>query len=185
MARRRAPPPRHAPPRPAPAAHATADRLPSQRRRVAPLQAAAPPILPFRRRAKHLDVLTHRILLGAGNCGPPLERLSGPGATSSYERIRSAHTPAIMNRTHADWGVVFGNDLRIGNCCSTTTDSATTQRGPPGPVQRPNAHESSVRHARVAIAVRFGCARRYNTDLVVSACPKPQPGLAATPARSF
>ncbi len=41
----------------------TADRLPAQRRRVAPLQARSLPILSCRRRAKRLDVLIRHILL--------------------------------------------------------------------------------------------------------------------------
>jgi hypothetical protein len=54
------------------------------------------------------------------------DRISRPG------RMRSAHTPATMRSETRRLGERFRDRLRISSWCLTSTDSATTERAPPG-----------------------------------------------------
>src|SRR5712691_12668947 len=58
------------------------------------------------------------------------ERISRPG------RMRSAQTPATMRSAKRRFGERFRDRLRMSSCCLTSTDSATTERAPPGPASR-------------------------------------------------
>ena len=71
------------------------------------------------------------------------DRISRPG------RMRSAQTPATMRSPRRRWGARFRERLRMSSCCLTSTDSATTERAPPGPTS----------WATVAIRCRNSTAR--------------------------
>src|SRR5713101_6731080 len=58
------------------------------------------------------------------------ERINRPG------RMRSAHRPATTRSEARRLGDRFRERLRISSWCLTSTDSATTERAPPGPTSR-------------------------------------------------
>src|SRR2546425_2614423 len=58
------------------------------------------------------------------------ERISRPG------RMRSAHTPATMRSERQRLGERLRDRLRISSWCLRSTDSAPTDRAPPGPASR-------------------------------------------------
>ena len=58
------------------------------------------------------------------------ERISRPGC------MKSAHRPATTRSEGRRLGDRFRERLRISSCCLTSTDSATTERAPPGPASR-------------------------------------------------
>src|SRR5436309_3136101 len=58
------------------------------------------------------------------------ERSNRPG------RMKSAHRPATTRSEARSLGDRFRERLRISSWCLTSTDSATTERAPPGPASR-------------------------------------------------
>jgi hypothetical protein len=58
------------------------------------------------------------------------ERINRPG------RIKRAHRPATTRSEARRFGDRFRERLRISSWCLTSTDSATTERAPPGPASR-------------------------------------------------
>ncbi len=58
------------------------------------------------------------------------ERINRPG------RMKSAHRPATTRSQGRRLGDRFRERLRISSWCLTSTDSATTDRAPPGPASR-------------------------------------------------
>ncbi len=57
---------------------------------------------------------------------------NGPAGSGA----RGAHTPAMMRSARRRLGERFRDRLRISSCCLRSTDSATTERAPPGPASR-------------------------------------------------
>ncbi len=51
-------------------------------------------------------------------------------------RMKRAHNPATKRSNARSFGARSWVRIRIGSCCLTRTDSATTERTPPGPTSR-------------------------------------------------
>ena len=51
-------------------------------------------------------------------------------------RMNSAHTPARIRSDAQRFGARCRERFRMSSCCLTKTDSATTDRRPPGPISR-------------------------------------------------
>jgi hypothetical protein len=86
------------------------------------------------------------------------ERISRPG------RMRSAHSPATMRSEKRRFGDRFRERLRISSWCLTSTDSAITERAPPGPASRATVFSKCRRRtARSRTARSYKVARSQDT----------------------
>jgi hypothetical protein len=161
----------------------TPDRLRSHCRRVAPLQACPLSILTFRRRAKRLDVLIHRILLvrrtvdhlrafGQTGCGEVLQSFEPPGG-QGHELGEGREVPVRVGdfaraeggrrQRRKEWsskGVLPGSGARGSN---VSLDASAPREGPePGrnhrsrfEKRRDDCQEPSARAAQTGVGLNL------------------------------
>ena len=103
------------------------------------------------------------------------ERMNRPG------RIKSAHRPTTTRSEGRRFGDRFRDRLRISSWCLTSTDSATTERAPPGPARRVTAASRCRKDGQIAHRTMLPSSRHWRRMLRNFEFAKHRPGAHERP----